>query len=106
MARWLVSCGARYLILLTRSSPRTTEAQELLSEVTAKVVRVEAHTCDISDKAALRSVLDDCARKMLPIKGCIQSTMFTTVRSRSKQLNNVNSINRFLGARLRQDAIS
>lgn len=80
MARWLVSRGARHLILLSRSGPRTPEARELLIELAEKRVIVEAPACDVTDSGRLRSVLAICSERMPPIKGCIQSSMVMTVR--------------------------
>ncbi|KAF2006550.1 KR-domain-containing protein [Amniculicola lignicola CBS 123094] len=78
VARWLVDHGARYLILLSRSGPRTTEALELLSELADKGVHAEAPCCDISNRVLLKSVLSNCAESMPPIMGCVQSTMVMT----------------------------
>ncbi|KAI1411801.1 putative polyketide synthase [Hypoxylon sp. FL1857] len=75
IARWLVSRGARHLILLSRTGPRTPEALELLAELERDQVQVEAPCCDISDQVALRSILANCAKRMPPTKGCIQASM-------------------------------
>ena len=65
--------GAKNLLLLSRSGARTQAAIDLLGDLQAQNVRVEALPCDISDAAALRRVLDHSA--LPPIKGCIQSAM-------------------------------
>ncbi|KAI0181683.1 putative polyketide synthase [Hypoxylon sp. FL1284] len=78
MSRWLVGRGARYLILLSRSGPRTLEAAELLSEFEKMGVRAEAPPCDVSDREALRAVLASCSKTMPPIKGCIQASAVLT----------------------------
>ncbi|RCI07613.1 hypothetical protein L249_1652 [Ophiocordyceps polyrhachis-furcata BCC 54312] len=75
MARWLVSRGARHLILLSRSGPRTDKAQQLLSELRSQGVTLEAPCCDVSDETALSAALASCRETMPPIKGCIQSSM-------------------------------
>ncbi|ETS74933.1 hypothetical protein PFICI_13417 [Pestalotiopsis fici W106-1] len=76
IARWLVSCGARYLILLSRSGPETEEAKELMNELTANNVLVEAKGCNVADAVALASVLAQCTlRGFPPIRGCIQAAM-------------------------------
>lgn len=80
VARWLVGRGARYLILLSRSGPQTTEASELLSEFAERGVCVEAPRCDISDRTGLKDALNGCIDSMPPIKGCVQSTVIMTVR--------------------------
>ncbi|KAH9986578.1 KR domain-containing protein [Xylariaceae sp. FL0662B] len=74
MACWLVSRGARHIVLLSRSGPRTPEAHDLLAEITAKGIYVEMPR-DVTDVVSLRSVLSGCRERMPPIKGCIQAAM-------------------------------
>ncbi|OTA67063.1 putative polyketide synthase [Hypoxylon sp. EC38] len=81
IARWLVSRGARYLILLSRTGPKTPEALDLLAELEGKNVQVEAPSCDISDRIALRSILTKCGKRMPLIRGCIQASMVLTESS-------------------------
>ncbi|KAI0383339.1 putative polyketide synthase [Hypomontagnella monticulosa] len=78
VARWLVDRGARYLILLSRSGPRTPEAHELLAELNKKGARVETPVCDVANRAALKAVLASCSKTMPPIRGCIQSSLVMT----------------------------
>ncbi|KAI1436832.1 putative polyketide synthase [Xylaria sp. CBS 124048] len=80
MARWLVSRGARYLILLSRSGPRTVEAQQLLAEFRERGIYAATPMCDVSDAAALRAVLTSLSDKMPPVKGCIQASMVMSER--------------------------
>jgi NADPH:quinone reductase-like Zn-dependent oxidoreductase/SAM-dependent methyltransferase len=79
MARWLASRGARYLILPSRSGPRSSEAQQLIAELRIMKVHVETPCCDMADRAALQAMLVGCST-MPPIKGCIQAAMVMTVR--------------------------
>lgn len=79
MARWLASRGARYLILLSRSGMRTAEAHELSTMLREQGVHCEMPACSVADRDSLKSVLFDCATRLPPIKGCIQSSMIMTV---------------------------
>ena len=78
-ARWMASRGARNLILLSRSGPRTDAAALLLQELRAQNVYVEAPACDITSSEALSRILTALAEKMPPIKGCIQGAMVLKV---------------------------
>ncbi|KAK6860758.1 polyketide synthase [Apiospora arundinis] len=78
MARWLVHRGARNLVLLSRSGPRTAEARKMLEEFAVQGVHYETPACSIVDRDALRQTLSDCATRLPPIKGCIQSSMVMT----------------------------
>ncbi|KAI1771759.1 putative polyketide synthase [Hypoxylon cercidicola] len=75
ISRWFVSRGARHLVLLSRSGPRTPEALELVAELGRKGACVEAPPCDVTNRSILGSVLADCAKKMPPIRGCVQAAM-------------------------------
>lgn len=80
IARWLVDRGARHLILLSRSGPKSALARNLLLDLGEKGVRLQTPRCDISDHEALKNALTTCAATMPPVKGCIQSCMVITVR--------------------------
>ncbi|KAF1948945.1 ketoacyl-synt-domain-containing protein [Byssothecium circinans] len=74
MARWCCARGARNLILLSRSGATGKAAQALVSDLKAQGVHVEAPPCDVADEQSLRSVLENCLRRMPPIKGCLQAS--------------------------------
>ncbi|KAJ6145233.1 hypothetical protein N7470_009128 [Penicillium chermesinum] len=75
IARWMAQRGARSLLILSRSGPRTPEACSLVQELTRTGVAVQAPACDITDSRALQSVISECQRNMSPIRGCIQASM-------------------------------
>ncbi|KAI0198779.1 putative polyketide synthase [Astrocystis sublimbata] len=75
IARWLVSRGARFLILLSRSGLRKESAVEFVSQLTASKVVLETPICDVTDLASLHVVLQDCYKRMPPVRGCIHSAM-------------------------------
>ncbi|KAK5996046.1 Highly reducing polyketide synthase otaA [Cladobotryum mycophilum] len=75
IARWMFARGARNFIILSRSGLRSAPAKELYDELTAAGANIDASPCDINNREALKQVLDDCARRMPPIKGAIQCSM-------------------------------
>lgn len=75
LAGWIADRGARNLILLSRSGRVTDEVTETLSLLRAKGCNVHICKCDVSQRAELRKVLDECASTMPPIKGVIQGAM-------------------------------
>ena len=79
MARWMVSRGAKNLILLSRFGPRNDTSKLLVTELESQGVRVLSPSCDVSDKEKLAAVLEDCAKHAPPIKGCIQGSMVLKV---------------------------
>ncbi|KAJ4247422.1 hypothetical protein NW762_013097 [Fusarium torreyae] len=74
-ARWMASRGAKHLILLSRSGTTRAAAQELMRDLAAAGVTAYAPQCDVSDRTVLENVLDECAKMMPPIKGCVQGSM-------------------------------
>ena len=75
VSRWFVERGARHLILLSRSGTKSTEAQELVAELTSSGTQVKTPACNIADQKALGLALDECLTDMPAIRGCIQSSM-------------------------------
>ncbi|MCJ1384592.1 hypothetical protein MMC17_007710 [Xylographa soralifera] len=75
IARWMVSRGAKNLILLSRSGPVGDAARVLVIELSLKGVRVECPSCDIADLESLKEVVIRLQQSMPPIRGCIQGSM-------------------------------
>ncbi|KAL3472600.1 KR-domain-containing protein [Aspergillus californicus] len=75
IARWMVSCGARYLLLLSRSGSKDDESMAFLQELADKQVTAVATPCDITNRSILEGFLGETSHRMPQIKGCIQATM-------------------------------
>ena len=71
----MASRGAKQLIVPSRSGPRSGAAIQVVSELTESGVKVMTPSCDVSDAASLKKVLDECAAVMDPIRGCINAAM-------------------------------
>lgn len=79
LARWLVRRGARSLLLLSRSGMKKKETQDLVAEFQEQGVHVECPSCDVTDRASVRSVLAEYSETMPLVVGCIQTAMNMTV---------------------------
>lgn len=79
VSQWMVRHGARYLILTSRSGPKTAKAKELVCQLREQGAHVETPLCDISNEASVRDVIASCHGRLPPIAGCIQSTMVLKV---------------------------
>ncbi|KAH8804357.1 beta-ketoacyl synthase domain-containing protein [Xylogone sp. PMI_703] len=75
IARWMVSRGAKNLILVSRRGPTHDAAKELVKELESKCVKVATPLCDATDSETLKTVINECLTSMPPIKGCIQGSM-------------------------------
>ena len=76
--RWMVSRGARNLIVPSRSGPSTQAASNLVLELTRRDVRIITTPCNLSSAEELSSLLESCA-DMPRIKGCINAAMVLQV---------------------------
>ena|SRR5436190_8852339 len=90
IARWIIRRGARNLILLSRSGPKTEPAEMLVRDLAAQGARVATPACDITDASLLKAILRDCALTMPPIKGCIQASMVLKVSPATRRFAVIN----------------
>lgn len=72
---WMADRGAKYLIVPSRSGVASKAAADVVAEMEARGVRIIAPKCDVALESALSKVLDECASKMPPIKGCINAAL-------------------------------
>ncbi|GGW38256.1 type I polyketide synthase [Vreelandella hamiltonii] len=72
-AQWLVSKGARELILLSRSGPASEEAQASIRDFDAQGIKVMAAACDITDRNALANVLERAKAELSPLHGIVHA---------------------------------
>ncbi|RSM05543.1 hypothetical protein CDV31_009534 [Fusarium ambrosium] len=75
IVRWMVDRGAKHLIIPSRSGPSSPSARQLIDELTKKGANLMATNCDISSETGLTTLLQECAKTMPPIKGCINAAM-------------------------------
>jgi len=72
-ARWLVDKGARHLVLISRRGPGAAEAKTELERMRKQGVTVLAASCDVTDKAALATLLREVATTMPPLRGIVHA---------------------------------
>ncbi|KAL6789095.1 fatty acid synthase S-acetyltransferase [Trichoderma sp. SZMC 28012] len=75
MVRWMVDKNLKNVILCSRSGPNSDKGKAMAKELQERGVNAAIYACDVSNASELAAVLEDCARKMPPIKGCIQAAM-------------------------------
>ena len=72
-ARWLAGQGARDLVLVSRSGPRSPEAKQAIAELEADGVRVDARAVDVADADAVGRLIGEIDRADAPLKGVIHA---------------------------------
>jgi len=76
IADWMVSKGARNLVLLSRGDiSSNSEIAAFVQDLQGKGATVYCPSCDIGDPEAIREVIDYCKAHLPPIKGCINAAM-------------------------------
>ncbi|KAF2470531.1 polyketide synthase PksD [Lindgomyces ingoldianus] len=73
--RWMVTRGARHLLVPSRSGPASAAASEVVRELSDQNIVVSTPKCDVSSKDALSHMLEDAGTTLPPIRGCIVATM-------------------------------
>ncbi|KAI1340369.1 hypothetical protein F5Y15DRAFT_423306 [Xylariaceae sp. FL0016] len=73
--QWMADRGAKHILALSRSGPVSSKAANTIRELKDNGVDVFAPKCDVSSSSALATVLEDCATRLPPIKGCINAAM-------------------------------
>ncbi len=75
VARWLVDCGARHLVLCGRSGASTPRAQKEVSSLKNGDIQVIVEQVDVADEAQVAAMLDRIHASMPPLRGIIHGAM-------------------------------
>ncbi|HTZ43452.1 MAG TPA: SDR family NAD(P)-dependent oxidoreductase, partial [Jatrophihabitans sp.] len=73
VARWLAEQGAEHLVLAGRRGPDAPGASELAADLAARGARVELAACDLTDRAALTTLLDRLAADGTPVRTAVHA---------------------------------
>lgn len=79
MARWMVSRGARHLVLVSRSGSATGKVKELIEEVAEVGAKVIIQRCDVANPAEVEELVNFGLERMPPIRGLIHGAMVLRV---------------------------
>ena len=71
---WMVSCGARKLVVISRSGAKSIEAQQLVEEFRKAGVSIQVFKADACDRHAISTALAEI-RSYSPIRGTINMAM-------------------------------
>ena len=72
VASWMASCGAKNLMLLSRSAGKSKEDQAFLRELNLLGCSTQCFPCDVTDPVAVKSAIDQAS---MPIAGAMQMAM-------------------------------
>ncbi len=75
LATWLVDCGARHLVLCSRSGASTPEAEAFIKELEAREVTVQVEKADAGVPKDVKRLLAQIAKGKQPLKGVFHLAM-------------------------------
>ena len=79
MIMWMAMEGAKHLIVPSRSGAVSQAAGEVVDELAKQGITVAAPKFDVSSPDSLSEVLDEYAKTMPPVRGCINAAMILNV---------------------------
>jgi phthiocerol/phenolphthiocerol synthesis type-I polyketide synthase C len=72
-AQWLVSKGARHLVLVSRTGPATLGAKAAVADLQALGATVEAVACDVTDREAMSRLIEKMSSAATPLRGVVHA---------------------------------
>ncbi|CAN5903897.1 N/A [soil metagenome] len=75
VADWLVTHGARHLVLVGRNGAASTEAVEAVAQLAARGAEVRVVKADVTSEAEVERLVADIARTMPPLRGIMHMAM-------------------------------
>jgi NAD(P)-dependent dehydrogenase (short-subunit alcohol dehydrogenase family) len=79
MAEWMISRGAKTLLLVSRHATTHPNAHLLQKRGEAAGCNVQLRDCDLSYEDQLLELLAECSRKLPPIRGVVNGAMVLDV---------------------------
>ena len=93
VARWLVECGARHLVLLGRRGASSPEAQAAVESLRKTGARIAVECVDVTKGNQVRECMDTIEKTMPPLRGVIHAAMVLNdsplMRMTAAQIKNV-----------------
>ncbi|MCP3669547.1 MAG: type I polyketide synthase [Gammaproteobacteria bacterium] len=74
-AEWLAEKGARHLVLISRSGPKSDEAKKSIECLEQQGVSILAESCDVTDENALSKLLEKINTTHPPLRGIVHAAV-------------------------------
>ena len=71
ITRWMVDCGARHLILLSRSGAKSAADKAAIEAMRERGVEIDMASADVADASAVRMLIERCKKELPPLAGVI-----------------------------------
>jgi NAD(P)-dependent dehydrogenase (short-subunit alcohol dehydrogenase family) len=83
MTKWMVSKGAKNIVLLSRSGERRDRAKEQIDDLNNGGANVVVRSCDVADRASVDQLISGGLIDLPPVRGIIHGAMVLHVRQHS-----------------------
>lgn len=75
MAKWMVSKGARNIVLLSRSGTVQGKAKEQIDALNASGANIVVRRCNVADRADVDALLSTGLEGLPPVRGIVHGAM-------------------------------
>jgi len=75
IAKWLVTRGARHLVLVSRSGVKTEKARQAVAAMEKAGAQVRVESVDVSDAEQVNALIDRVKQQMPPLAGVVHCAM-------------------------------
>jgi acyl transferase domain-containing protein/acyl carrier protein len=75
LSEWLIECGARHLVLTSRSGASTPEAVTFLEKLEKRGIKVKVIKADVGSPADVKRMIKEAGTKAIPLKGIFHLAM-------------------------------
>ena len=75
MAKWMVTSGARNIVLTSRKAAITPEVQDVLDHAKSAHAHIVVKACDVTDPLAVNTLIQKELSELPPIRGVVQGAM-------------------------------
>jgi NAD(P)-dependent dehydrogenase (short-subunit alcohol dehydrogenase family) len=75
MAKWMVSKGAKTIVLLSRSGELRGKAKEQIDGLIASGANIVVRSCNVADRAAVNQLVSEGLANLPPVRGIIHGAM-------------------------------
>jgi len=79
MARWMVSKGAKTIVLISRSGSVTGRVKDLVEELGAAGANIVVRPCNVVKRAEVDDLINVQLKHLPPIRGVVHGTMVLRV---------------------------
>lgn len=81
MAKWMISKGAKNIVLLSRSGTLKEKAKEQIDTLNNSGANIVVRRCDVADRADVEHLISAGLVDMPPVRGIIHGAMVLNVSS-------------------------